>query len=645
MDLFVDIETYSEADLKSAGLHVYAAHPSTEIMVVGWAVDDEPVEVRTCDGPPPAQLLALLNDPGVIVHAWNAAFERALFTHVWGLTIPMERWRCDMVHAASLSLPASLGQCGAAITLDPELLKHAGGTRLIHKFCKPRKPTAKKPWTRCGYTTDPEDWLDFIRYCEQDVEAERAIHKRLRKWAMPADEWQHWRLDQKINETGLPIDRQLVAGALKADKVNKSTFKAEAQAITGLHNPNSVSALVEWFDRKGVTLPDMTKDTVRKSLERDHPEPVQRMFELRQQMAKTSVTKYKALDRATSADDRLRGCFQFYGASRTGRWAGRVFQPQNLPRGTLKPDELREVVEAVRGRAAATPDELVSCIRSAVRAPEGKVLHVADLANIESRILGWIANSRRMLSCFASGGDIYADFGTELFRCPLDQIDKARRNYSKPPTLGCGYGLGPTGLVAYADGMGVEMTDEQARLAVAVFRGVYDEVPRLWRLLDEATTQLIRDGDGAARVGRLRFIMDKPFLFMELPSGRRLAYFMPRVDKLIAPWGDPVDTVTYMGVDQYTRKWTRLSTFGGKWVEQACQAISRDLLANGLREADELGYELVGHTHDEIITLGDEGDWRDHEVLSWCMARMPSWGDDKLYLGAEGFSDYIYRKD
>lgn len=644
MNLFVDIETYSEADLKSAGLHVYAAHYSTEIMVAAWAVDDGPVEVRSCDRLP-EELVALLQDSGVIVHAWNAAFERALFRHVWGLDIPLERWRCDMVHAMSLSLPASLAQCGSAISLDPELLKHATGTRLINKFCKPRKPTAKKPWTRCGHATDPDDWAEFLRYCQQDVEAERAIHRRLRRWAMPPEEWAHWRLDQTINDTGLPVDRATVVGALKADLANKRQLKAASQEIIGGHNPASVPVLREWFARQGLDLPDLTKDTVRKALEQDHPAQVTRMLELRQDLAKTSVTKYKALDRATSADGRLRGCLQFYGASRTGRWAGRVFQPQNLPRGTLKPDQLREVVDQLRTEGTATPDELVSCIRSAVRAPEGKLLRVADLANIESRILGWISNARRMLQCFASGGDIYADFGTELFRCPLDEIDKARRNYSKPPTLGCGYGLGAKGLVAYADGMGQAMTLDQAQEAVNVFRDVYDEVPRLWRLLERATMGLIRDGEGSARVGRLRFIMDKPFLFMELPSGRRLAYFMPQVEKVIAPWGDPIDTVTYMGVDQLTRKWARTSTFGGKWVEQACQAISRDLLAHGLQQAHQLGFEVVLHTHDEIVSLTDEDDWRDHEVLSWCMYQMPSWGDNKLYLGAEGFSDVIYRKD
>jgi DNA polymerase len=643
MRLFVDIETYSEADLKSAGLHVYAAHPSTQILVVAWALNDGPVQVACCEGSPPQALLDHLAT-SCLVHAWNAAFERTLFKHVWDLDIPLDRWRCDMVHSMSLSLPASLGQAGKAISLPPEMLKHTTGTRLIQKFCKPRKPTAGKPWTRSTAASDPEDWIQFVEYCRQDVEAERAIHRRLRRWRMPEQEWSYWRMDQRINETGLPIDRALVKGAMQADTRNRRDMMAEAREITRLGNPNSAQALLRWFAGNGLELPDLTKDTVRKALEQDLAPGVGRVLELRQDLARASVTKYKALDRATSSDHRLRGCLQFYGASRTGRWAGRVFQPQNLPRGSLKPEQLREVVESVRNGADASADELVSCIRSAVRAPEGQLLRVADLANIESRILGWISNSRRMLDCFANDRDIYADFGTELFRCAIEEIDKARRNYSKPPTLGCGYGLGAVGLVAYADGMGQAMTLDQAQQAVDVFRSVYDEVPRLWRLLEQASKELIREGSGATRVGRLRFIMDAPFLFMELPSGRRLAYFMPKVEQKETPWGELADTVTYMGVDQYTRKWTRIGTFGGKWVEQACQAISRDLLAHGLAQAEESGFEVVGHTHDEIIALSDAQDWRDHDVLSWCMVQQPPWGDEKLYLGAEGFSDVIYQK-
>lgn len=650
MDLTVDIESYSDLDLKKVGLHVYAAHPSTRILIAAWAVDDDPVASISegSGGLDKQRLVALLQSDDATVHAWNAAFEVALFYHCWGVEIPLERVRCDMVHAMSLALPGSLAQAGKAIGLDPELLKSSVGTRLINKFCKPRKPTKGKPWARCTIDTDPEDWAQFVGYCRQDVEAERAIHQRLRAFPMRAADWAEWRLDQKINTTGLPIDSTLVRGAIAADAAGRKPLVEESKRITGLANPNSLATLRKWLADQGVDTPNLTKTTVRDLLLEELPEDVRRALELRQQLGKTSVTKYQALDRATCEDGRLRGSLQFYGASRTGRWAGRIFQPQNIPRGSIKStDQLHQTVERVRAGGEATADELSSCIRSAVRAPEGQLIRVADLANIESRILGWLAHSRRMLSCFASGGDIYRDFGGELFRMPAADLSKEQRNYSKPPTLGCGYGLGADGLVAYAAGMGQEMNIVEANDAVMVFRRTYHEVVRLWRLLEGATKDLIeygKPGEGR-RVGRLVFELKPPFLFMRLPSGRRLAYYKPKVEMQMAPWGDRVPTVTYMGVDQYTRKWTRMSTFGGKWVEQACQAISRDLLAHGMALADDMQFEVIGHTHDELQALSDADSWLDHEVLSWCMYQPPPWADEHLHLDAEGFSDIIYRKD
>lgn len=649
---FIDVETYSEVDLIKVGTPVYSRHPSTEVLMVAWATDGEEIQFHdfTADMGIPTSLQALIDDDTVTFSAWNAVFEIELLKHVLKIEIPLHRWRCSMVHALSLSLPGSLAAAGSALQLPDELLKMTQGKTLIRQFCMPRKPTKAKPYVRATGESDPEDWQTFCDYNKRDVETERAIFRRLRRWQVPADEWAHWRLDRKINDTGLPIDRVLVTAAIAAAGKNFNEMEGKARLITGLSNPNSPSQLRDWLEaEQGIELPDMTKATVAMALtDEGISDSARAVLEIRQEMGKTSVKKFDALERATNEDGRLRHCLQFYGASRTGRWAGRTFQPQNIPRGNVKSvEQLRDLVESVRSGQQVGMDKLASCIRSAVRAPEGQLLRVSDLANIESRILGWISNSKRMLQTFATDRDIYKDFGTELFRVAYEELTKEQRNYSKPPTLGCGYGLGARGLVAYADGMGQQMDLSQAQEAVDVFREVYWEVPRLWRKLEEATFQITEDRQGEVKVGRLTFEYDKPFLFMALPSGRRLAYLSPKIEKKPAPWDESqfIDCLTYMGTDQYTRKWTRLSTFGGKWVEQACQAISRDLLANGLREADEIGFEIVGHTHDEIIALSGADDWLDDDVLSWCMYQLPSWGDKHLYLGAEGFSDYLYRKD
>lgn len=648
-EVFIDVETYSEANLKKTGTDVYASHPTTEVLLVSWAVDDGPTstwDVRLSQVVP-TPLRGLFEAQDTFFHAWNARFENAIFREVLGIRVPLERWYCDMVHALSLGLPASLAEAGAAVGLPESETKTRAGRRYVQLFCGPTPSNWRL--RRCSKETHPEEWAGFLEYNAQDVVAERAIYRRLERWPVSALERGYWRLDQKVNDTGLPIDRVLVEQAIEVSDRNTRNEIRRAMELTGGVSPNNPVAFRGWLHQQGVPVPDITKHTVARTLEEeDLPPAVREVLQIRQSLGKTSTAKYRALTNATSADGRLRGCLQFYGAARTGRWAGRVFQPQNLPRGGVSdPDELRRLVGRIRAGGEATQEELSDAIRAAVRAPEGKLLRVADLANIESRILGWISDSERMLRVFATGEDIYRDFASQLYRIPVEEVTKEQRNYAKPPTLGCGYGLGAKGLVAYADGMFVTMTQEEAQEAVDVFRSTYGEVVSLWRALERVTKHLLREREGLAVIGRLRFQYQAPFLFMVLPSGRRLAYLHPKLEQRPAPW-DPeqlIDQVTYMGLNQYTRKWERMSTFGGKWVEQACQAISRDLLAYGMAEADRLGFEVIGSTHDELIALTDADDWRDHEVLAWCMTRMPPWGDDKLHLGAAGFSDEIYRKD
>jgi len=646
--LWLDLETYCPTELKGTTTDVYVADPGFRITVAAWFVEgvmhswDESV-----DEGPPGELVRLLSDERYRLHSWNCRFERLCIRAAWGIDVPRERWHDDMIHAMSLALPASLAQCGAALGFPPEDMKNPEGTRLITKFAKPRTPTKNKPWTRNTYETDPEDWQKFVDYCRQDVVAEMKIYRRLRKWPMPEHEWAMWRLDQRINDRGIPIDMALVERAYEQVGRNKDYHFEAMKAATHLHNPNSVAQLRSWLDQRGIQTENLDKQTVSALLKRDDLEPgVREVLEHRQALGVTSVTKYAALRRAVSSDGRLRGTLQFMGASRTGRWAGRIYQPHNLPRGSRKPHELHDLVAGIREGGDVSMHDLQDALRAAIRAPEGQVLLVADLANIESRITGWISDDPTMLKVFAEGRDIYKDYGQALLGKPETEITKAERNYCKPPSLAAAFGLGARGLVAYADAMGVAMDQEAAQVAVDAFRSRYSEVPRLWKKLEGATMRLVREAKPAAiRVGRLTFEYDRPWLFMGLPSGRRVAYLQPRIEMKEAPWGDDVETLTYMGMNQYTRKWERLSCFGGRWVEQACQSIARDVLAEGIKRADDAGLEVVASVHDEIIALADEDDWRCVEVLVSCMAARPEWADEDLYLDAEGFTDVIYRKD
>ena len=457
-------------------------------------------------------------------------------------------------------------------------------------------------------------------------------------------EWEHFMLDRTINQRGVPIDMALVSGGIAAYERNLETLYSRARELTHLNNPNSVTQLISWLDQRGTATETLDKQAVSGLLAGDLPDDVREVLEIRRQMSMTSIKKLYTLRDATSSDGRLRNTLQIYGASRTGRWAGRLFQPHNIPRGSLQGDALYEAVERIRSGGDATMEEIQSCLRSCIRAPEGKRLVVSDLSNIESRILGWVADEPTMLKVFREGLDIYKDYGESLLRKSYSDITKPERNYCKPPALGCGYGLGAKGLVKYADGMGVTMNLDQSQAAVDAFRNRYSAVTKLWRDLESAKFSAIRNG-GTHKAGRCTFTLDDPWLFLGLPSGRKLAYLLPLVEMKETPWGEDRPTVTYMGTNQFTRKWERQKTYGGKIVENICQAISRDVLAEGLQEAEETGFECVLHTHDEIVAVIDEDDWLDETALSECMSVLPDWADDELYLDAEGFSDVIYRKD
>lgn len=646
MNLHIDLETRGTADLSAVGARRYAKAEGAAVILCAYAFGDGPVEVwEPHAGPMPEALARALRDPGVVKWAHNAAFERAMIEETLGIPCPPEQWRCTQALALALALPASLE--GAAEALGLPVRKDPAGVRLIRLFSQPHGGAIS-----AGFVSPedaPGEWAAFREYCRRDVEVERALHAALEPYMPPENEWALWALDQRINDRGLPIDRELVEAAMKVDADNRAALLARAREITGLANPNSRDQLLAWLTRQGVEIEALTRADVDGLIDREGLTPeVVEMLEIRRQLARSSVSKYQAIARAMGDDRRVRGCFQFHGA-RTGRWAGRIVQPQNFSRGSLPTPKAMEtargivlagsawLVETAYGDVSAV---LASLVRAAIRAPEGRKLVVADYASIESVMVAWAAGEATMLEVFRARRDIYKDFATKLFGVPYDAVTKAQRQAAKPAVLGAVYMLGARGLRAYARNHGVELSEETARTHIRAFREAYPAIPRFWDRLAEAAF-LCAERDGAqARVGAFLFHRVGEWLFIGLPGGRALAYRNPRVELV----GER-ETVCYDGVDSYTHKWVRLTTHPGKLTENIVQAIARDVLKAGLMRANaDPGLEIVGHVHDEIIALADADDAGALDRLIRAMTEPVDWCPDAP-IRAEGWEGVFYRKD
>lgn len=647
--LHIDIESFSACDITKAGSYRYAEDPSTEITLIAWAFDNGPVQIEDLQGDAPRVFgKAWLTDPGILKMAHNAEFETYMFEKVWGVPIDLGQWQCTAVMASYCGLPRSLGAAGKVIGLPQDQQKMTAGKRLIRKFCIPRKPTKKDPSTRASPSDHPDDWQLFKDYCVQDVVSEREIHHKLRHFAPPKAEWAAWRLDQKINRTGLPIDRGMVSNAIDLNGVETDRLMARAREITSLANPNSRAQLLAWLTAEGEEMETLRKHDVAEKLGCPDLSPeVSEVLEIRQRLAKSSIKKYAALRAAVSADGRLRGAFQFYGASRTGRWAGRLFQPQNLPRHDIGVDHLQDAREAILANDAEwaemihgpLPTVLSSLVRTAIAPPPGLDLHSADFSSIETVMLAWAAGCTYLLDLIRNGLDPYKDFAARFYGVPYEEVTKKQRTFAKPPVLGAGYRLGGAGLVAYAEGMGVHMDETTAKEAVTLYRTSYPEIPRFWYALERAAFDTVETGK-SNNVGPFTFRKRAPFLEIDLPSGRSLRYLRPRIEEVVAPWGDKTTNLTYEGQHQISKAWTRLSTQGGKLAENIVQAISRDLLVTGLINADAAGFEIVGHVHDEIIDVGV----RPVSELIDVMVRLPDWCADAP-VKAAGYANNFYIKD
>lgn len=669
--LTLDLETYSSADLQRAGAAKYAEAEDFELLLMSYAFDDDPVRVWdfTKDGTPP-WLAEALTDPSVLKVAWNMAFERNCLNTALNLYTPPEQWRDAMTLAAMNGLPMKLETAGAALQLEEQKL--STGKALINYFCKPCKPTLSNGGrTRNLPHHAPEKWAQFIEYCQRDTETERTIYKRLKNFPVSDFERHLEAIDARINERGVQVDLDLAEAAVYVDDALRAEHLEEMRRLTGLSNPNSVPQLKEWLTALGVDCDSLNKATVADLKKDINDKTVLRVLELRQLLGKTSTTKYKAILDAVCADGRVRGLLQYYGAGRTGRWAGRRVQLQNLAQNHL--DDIGTVRELVRQRDLeglelcfdSVPDVLSQLIRTAFVAKEGHTFLVTDYSAIEARVIAYLAGEQWRMDVFAKGGDIYCSSASQMFKVPVEKhgVNGHLRQKGKVAELACGYGGGVGALKAFgAEKMG--LTEAEMQDIVTQWRLASPTIPRLWRRVEDAAKTALqnpgrrcvvmrkyRDVERArqneALTGRggysidfnaggtvCTYWRDKDALRCKLPSGRILTYWGARLDN--------EGNICFMGQNQTTRKWEKTDTWGGKLVENIVQAYARDCLAVAMLRLDEAGYAITFHVHDEIVAEAPEGSrWQD---MAEIMGRPIDWAPGLLLRG-DGYETKFYMKD
>lgn len=645
-ELFIDIETFSSVDIRTAGLYPYIESDDFEILLVSYAWGDDPVRDLDLTDPIDRELMpdivAGLLDPDTVKIAHNIAFERTAFRRHTGHYMPPEEWDDTMILAAMNGLPMSLDAAGAALQIEQQKIKE--GTALINYFCKPCKPTI----TNGGRTRNlpdhaPDKWERFKAYCRRDVEAMRLIYRRLQHFPIPKWERRVWALDARINERGVLIDRELAESAIHVDDAFQEEHTAELKQITGLANPNSVAQLKGWLETVGVSVDSLNKATV-SDLKATLPDPTtRRVLELRQQLGKTSTKKYITMTAAAGKDDRVRGLLQYYGAGRTGRWAGRLVQVQNLPQNHL--DDIGLVRELVRDRDLETlemtfdsvPDVLSQLIRTAFIAKPGHTFLVSDYAAIEARVIAYLAGEKWRMDVFAQGGDIYCSSASQMFKVPVVKhgINGHLRQKGKIAELACGYGGGVGALKAFgADKMG--LTDEEMQDIVAQWRAASPTIPKFWRSAEISAKRALENPGRSYAIPTcaVKYWRDVDALRCQLPSGRILSYWGARLDN--------GGSICFMGQNQTTRKWEKTETWGGKLVENIVQAVARDCLAVALLRLDKAGYQITFHVHDEIIAEAPKGSrWED---MAEIMGQPIPWAVGLLLRG-DGYATDFYMKD
>lgn len=654
--LSVDIETYSSVDLKSSGLYKYAQAADFQVLLFAYSVDGAPVEIidLAMGEEIPAGVAAALFDSGVLKHAYNAAFEWYCLSRHFNLPDEardrwLPQWRCTMLHGLYCGYTAGLDVTGEALGLPSDKRKLSTGRTLIKTFCSP-----KKNGTRVMPAHEPEKWNLFKTYCRQDVVAEMGIARKLSAFPVPGEEQRLWELDQIINARGINMDEALVNGALYCATVTGERLIAEAQRITGLENPRSVTQLRKWLDEElpeEEDLQDLQKKTVQQLLDRGvASSAAERMLEIRLRLGKTSTKKYDAMQACACADGRARGLLQHYGANRTGRWAGRLIQVQNLPKNRLSTLDIARHF-AVQGKPDClyllygnVPDTLSQLVRTAFIPSPGNVLAVADFSAIEARVIAWLAGEQWRMDVFRGHGKIYEASAASMFDVPIDRITKSSplRQKGKVAELALGY-QGSSGALIQMGALDMGLTEEELPEIVQRWRAANPRIVELWYAMETAAEDCVRTGRPADTHG-IRFAREGDYaqgldwLTVRLPSGRKLFYASPALG--VNRWGNV--SITYMGMDQKTRKWSAQETYGGKLTENVVQAIARDCLAEALQRLTEAGYAIVMHVHDEVVIDAPVG--MDIDVICEIMCRPISWAPD-LPLRTDGFISKYYKKD
>ena len=655
--LSIDIETKSSIDIGKAGLYKYAQSPDFAILLFAYKWDDDPVQiVDLATGELiPDWILDELVDPDTIKHAYNAAFEWYCLNRA-GYMTPLEQWRCTMMHGLYCGYTAGLDATGKAIGLPQDKRKLTTGKALIRYFCVPCKPTktnGNRTWNLPKHA--PEKWVLFKDYCKQDVITEYEILKRLEQYPVPEEEEFLWQMDIRMNAYGVRVDEELINGALAIDAISSENLTMEAIDITGLGNPNSTSQLKVWIEKQiSGEISGLTKENVTELLSRsDISDEVRRVLEIRQQLGKTSIKKYVAMKTAEGEGERVRGLTQFYGANRTGRWAGRLVQMQNLPRNYLKTlDEARKLVKAknyegVRLIYENVPDTLSQLIRTAFIPSEGQKFVVADFSAIEARVIAWLAGEQWVNEVFATHGKIYEATASQMFHVPIEKIAKGNPEYSlrqkgKVATLALGYQGGSNALIAMG-ALNMGLTEEELPDIVQRWRSANPRIRDLWYAVEEASLQTMLTAQPHAINGLIfalesDLVYGQHFLTVQLPSGRKLFYPKPFLQE--NQFGKAA--IHYYTVGQQTRKWEVTSTYGGKMTENIVQAIARDCLAETLRRIEKKGLRVVFHVHDEVI-IDAPMDVTVDEICN-LMAEPITWAPGLILKGA-GFESNYYMKD
>lgn len=679
MVMNVDIETYSDADLTKTGVYAYAASSAFEILLIGYSLDNGPVEVIDLTEytdlglweDPEKRLYELrelfpeftdnLLNPECLKTAYNANFERTCLAAYLKTPMPPEQWRCTAVHAATLGLPGTLGSVGEALGLPEDKQKDKIGKQLIRYFCRPCEPTkVNKGRTRNLPEHDPDKWKLFIEYNRQDVVTEKAIRDRITKYEVPDSEQNLWNLDQEMNDRGILIDMDLVNNILAFDEVYQKNLLTEAKILTGLDNPNSLAQLKRWLKNEhGIEADSITKDTLPELMDRFKDDPSGlRVMQIRAELGKTSTKKYTAMKKAVCPDNRLRGILQFYGANRTGRWAGRIVQVHNLPQNKipdiglarqLAKDGDFQFMQDIFDEGI--PFIFSQLVRTAFIPSERCTFVVADFSAIEARVIAWLAGEEWTLQAFRQGKDIYCETASQMYHVPVEKHGRNAhlRQKGKIAVLACGY-QGGVGAMKAMDKSGT-IPEKEMQSVVNQWRQANPHVVKLWHDYEEAAKTAIRERRKVIRRIRtaagkregappVEFSYINRNLFIKLPSGRNLCYWNAKAEEQ----SDGREHITYGSVNQMSRKWERQETYGGKLVENVVQATARDCLAVAMTRVTQAGYKIVMHVHDEMICDVPEATEKDLEVILSIMKKPIPWAPG-LPLKGDGYLTPFYRKD